>query len=156
MSLRRWASRPRRTGWRGRATAAVAAILAAALLSACGGATVSLSLKPGTVSACYRALPVARLALHDTSAVLQGVHRMPVDRLARTMPEITLPTGDDDTEVCAFAFKGTFVAGQVTGAPPQSQGRFAVVVVDSKRLDLLVSYVGTYLPVHFKHNVAAG
>jgi hypothetical protein len=132
----------------------IAALTCGAVLAACGGASESLSLKPGTVSACYRALPIARVALHDNSAKLQGVHRMPFDTLARTLPGVTLPTGDDDTEVCAFAFTGRFTAGQVTDAPPQSQGSYALVAVDSKHLDLVISYVGAQLPPHPKPKAA--
>jgi hypothetical protein len=135
----------------------IAVLTCGIVLAACGGASESLSLKPGTVSACYRALPIARVALHDSSAKLQGVHRMPFDTLVRTLPGVTLPTGDDDTddtEVCAFAFTGKFTPGQVTDAPPQSQGSYAVVAVDSKHLDLVISYVGAQLPKHPKRKVA--
>jgi hypothetical protein len=114
---------------------------------------VSLSLKPGTVSACYRGLPTARLALHTTSIKLRGVHRMPLDTLLRTLPGATRPSGDDDAEVCVYAFQGYFAPGQVTGAPPASQGDFAVVAIGSRDLDLVASYVGERLPPHLSRVV---
>jgi len=129
-------------------------VVALSTVAACATAPVSLSLRPGAVSACYRGLPTARAALHETSAKLKGVHRIPFDTLHKRFPTFAMPAGDDDTEVCTFAFTGTFRPGQVTGAPPSSQGPVAVVAVSSKKLLLVTSWVGNSLPKALGRRVA--
>ena len=105
------------------------------------------------MSACYRGLPAARTALHEDTAKLTGVHRVPYDTLHKRLPTISLPSGDQDSEVCTFAFHGQFQPGQVTGAPPSAQGTDAVVVISSKKLVLLTSWVGDHLPSAFGRRV---
>lgn len=135
-------------------------VAAAMLLVACGSSDQSLSLKPGQVSGCYRGLPTARVALHEDSAKLRGVHRVTVNRLLRFLPSVTvpgasLPVKDSATMVCTFTFEGHFRPGQVTGAAPQAQGPEAVVVVSSEDLHLVASYVGQGLPHRASRRVAS-
>jgi len=131
--------------------AALAAVVVVAMTvaAACGTGGVSISVNSGAVGVCYRALPAARIALHDPSAKLNGVHRVPFDDLHKRFPTIVMPVGDDDTEVCTFAFTGTFRPGQVTGAPTSEQGPVALVVVSSKKLALVTSWVGNQVPKSF-------
>jgi hypothetical protein len=136
------------------------ALAAAVLLGACGSSEISLSLKPGVVSDCYRGLPTARAAVHEDSAKLEGVHRVPLDRVLHFLPTATVPgttlsVKDTDTEVCTFAFLGHFLPGQVTDAPPSAEGPVAIVVVSSNNLHLLASYVGMGLPHRFSGRVAS-
>lgn len=133
-----------------------AGLALAAVAAGCGANPVSLSLRAGTVSVCYRGLPTARAALHDDQAKLRGVHRVPVDRLEKELPAVTLPAGDNDTEVCAYSFRGTFHPGQVTGAPPDAQGPYAVILVSSKQLRLVASYVGGNVPSALGERLAGG
>lgn len=139
---------------------AALAVAAAVLLAACGSGEISLSLKPGEVSDCYRGLPTARAALHEKSAMLEGVHRVTIDHVLQFLPTVTtpgttLPVKNSDPEVCTFAFEGHFTPGQVTGAPPGAHGPVAIVVVSSKNLQLLASYVGERLPHRFSRRVAS-
>ncbi len=53
---------------------------------------------------------------------------------------------DDDTQVCAVAFKGNFASGQVDLAPSSEQGPYAVVLVSSRNSRLVASAVLTHLP----------
>ncbi|MCL2394127.1 MAG: hypothetical protein FWC87_05495 [Acidimicrobiaceae bacterium] len=136
------------------------AVAAAGLLTACGSGEVSLSLQPGSVSDCYRGLPTAKAAIHEDSATLQGVHRVTLNRVLHFLPGVTvpgtsLPVKGTEVEVCTFAFEGHFMPRQVTGAPPQAQGPVAIVVVDSKDLRLVASYVGQGLPHRFSRRVAS-
>ena len=131
------------------AALAVGLAVTVSAVTACGTAGVSISVNPGAVSVCYRGLPTARNALNDRSAKLNGVHREPFDNLHKRVPSITMPVGDDDTEVCTFAFTGTFRPGQVTGAPTAEQGTVALIVVSSKKLELVTSWVGNQLPKSF-------
>ncbi|MBV9660496.1 MAG: hypothetical protein JO337_05000, partial [Acidimicrobiales bacterium] len=54
------------------------ALAAVVMLAAgCNGNTPGVS--NGSVSACYRAIPAGRSAIHDSKAQLIGVHRVPVE-----------------------------------------------------------------------------
>jgi hypothetical protein len=126
---------------------AVAGILAALLLlGACG--TPRPSLSNGSVSACYRAIPTARAAIHENRATLISVHRVPADRVRGQLSATAQTTlaGDNDTTVCAVAFKGTFTPGQVDLAPPNQEGRYALVLVSSRKLHLVATAVLNQLP----------
>lgn len=124
------------------------ALLAAlALLSVTGcGSTPGVS--NGSVSACYRAIPVGRDAVHDRGAKLLGVHRVPVDQVRSHLPSSAQAqlAAEDDTTVCEMSFKGPFRAGQVDMAPPGEGGPYALVLVSSKRLHLVGSVVLNHLP----------
>jgi len=129
------------------AAAVIAGILVATTLGSCGAAP-SPGLSNGSVSACYRAIPTARKAIHNSEATLIGVHRIPVDSVeSRLPPEAKSQlAGDNDTTVCAIAFHGKFTVGQVDLAPPDRSGSYAVVLVSSKRLKLIDSAVLNHLP----------
>ncbi|MBO0732594.1 MAG: hypothetical protein J2P57_25260, partial [Acidimicrobiaceae bacterium] len=47
-------------------------------VTACG---VRPGISNGSVSACFRALPTARAAIHDPSARMIGLHRLRVDQV---------------------------------------------------------------------------
>lgn len=122
------------------------AILAAALFAGCG--TPHPGLSNGSVSACYRAIPTAKAAVHDPHARFIGVHRISADQVQGQLPPTaqTILTGDKDTTVCAIAFKGTFGPGQVESAPPNQQGSYAIVLLTSRHLRLLAAVVVDHLP----------
>ena len=123
-----------------------AALLGAALIAGCGAPTPGLS--NGSVSACYRAIPTGRQAVHDPHATLIGVHRIPADKVRERLPvsEQHQLAADNDTTVCAVAFKGNFQPGQVDLAPSGEAGAYAVVLVSSKKLRLIDSVVLDHLP----------
>ncbi|HEX4864550.1 MAG TPA: hypothetical protein VFV02_10780, partial [Acidimicrobiales bacterium] len=126
-----------------------ALLVAGVLVAATGcGATPTPGLSNGSVSACYRAIPTARHAIHDPHATVIGVHRIPADRVKSHLPPSaqSLLAGDNDTTVCAVAFHGKFVAGQVDLAPTAEAGNYAVVLVSSKKLQLIDSAVLNHLP----------
>jgi hypothetical protein len=124
------------------ATAAVFALV----LGSCSTAHPGLS--NGSVSACYRAIPAARAALRNDHANLVGVHRVPADSVRSDLPPNAqaMLAADEDTTVCALSFRGMFMPGQVTMAPADQAGRYAVVLVTSRRLRLLASVVLDQLP----------
>lgn len=124
----------------------VATVLAAALIGGCG--TPHPGLSNGSVSACFRAIPTAKAALHEPQAAFIGVHRVSAESVQGRLPPSarSVLQGDNDTTVCAVAFKGTFASGQVTGAPPNQRGRYAIVLVTSRHLDVLASVVLNQLP----------
>jgi hypothetical protein len=118
----------------------------AALVAGCGAPRPGVS--NGSVSACYRAIPTAKAALHDSHATMIGVHRVSADKLRSHLP---LPAqaalaSEDDSQLCAVAFKGDFAPGQVDLAPSDEQGRYAVVLVSSHDSRLVGSVVLVHLP----------
>lgn len=117
-------------------------------LSAC---TQTPGVSNGSVSVCYRAIPIGRSAIHEKSAKLVGVHRLPADVVRSHLPPSAQSqlADENDTAVCAMTFHGTFRAGQVDRASPQQTGTYAIVVVSSLRLHLLGSVVLDQLPPMF-------
>jgi hypothetical protein len=136
-----------RRGRRAGAGAVIAAVLLGGV-TGCGG--IDLQGLRGSVSACYRAIPVAHDAVRDPRAQLLGVHRVPADQVAGHLPPDQRSTVEKDTTVCAVAFKGPFAAGQVMQAPPADQGEYAIVLVTSRKLELVHSYVLATLPKRFR------
>lgn len=118
----------------------------AVLLSSCGAPHPGVS--NGSVSACYRAIPTARAAVHDSHAAMIGVHRVSADKVRDHLPPSAQAelASEDDTQVCAVAFKGNFASGQVDLAPSNEQGPYAVVLVSSRDSRLVASAVLTHLP----------
>jgi hypothetical protein len=127
-----------------------ASLAVVALLTGFGltGCTPRPGLSNGSVSACYRAIPAARAAVHDTQASLIGVHRIPADRVRGQLSSEAQATlsNDNDTSVCTVAFKGTFSPGQVQSAPQEEAGHYALVLVTSRHLHVLAAVVLNQLP----------
>ncbi|HUZ19664.1 MAG TPA: hypothetical protein VMU75_03720 [Acidimicrobiales bacterium] len=123
-----------------------AAGVLASLIAGCGAPTPGLS--NGSVSACYRAIPTGRQAVHDPHATLIGVHRIPADKVRERLPlkEQHQLAADNDTTVCVVAFKGEFRPGQVDLAPSGESGTYAVVLISSKKLRLIDAAVLDHLP----------
>ncbi len=117
-----------------------------ALLAGCGAPHPGLS--NGSVSACYRAIPAAWTIVHARDATLVSVHRMSADKVrGQLSSEAQLAlSNDNDTSVCAVAFKGPFAPGQVALAPPDLTGRYALVLVTSRDLHVLAAAVLSQLP----------
>lgn len=132
-------------------TRTAAGILCAASTLSLGACASTPRVTNGSVSACYRAIPVGRSAVHDRSAMLIGVHRVPVDSVRSHLPpsaQAQLAT-EDDTTVCEMSFRGTFQPGQVEMAPPDQGGSYALVLVSSKHLHVVASVVLDHLPRAF-------
>lgn len=125
----------------------------AALLSGAAGAGCSTGpgVSNGSVSVCYRAIPIGRQAVGERSATLIGVHRIAVDQVRSQLPVATRDelAAENDGAVCAMAFRGHFAAGQVTGAPSAQSGQYALVLVSSRRLHLVAAVVLDRLPRAF-------
>ena len=134
----------------GRRTTRLVLGLAATCAGVVGCGVAHPGITNGAITGCFQSLPPARAALHDTSAHLIGVHRLAADQIpARLRSQPSLP-GELDTTVCAVAFKGPFMAGQVTGAQPGEAGEYAVVLVNATRRTVVASYVGDHLPHNLK------
>jgi hypothetical protein len=126
-----------------------ALVVASALITSCGATHPNVT--NGSVSVCFRAIPVAKAAVHESQARLVGVHRLAVDTVRSKLPPSVSAelTAENDHVVCAVAFKGTFAPGQVDQAPPGDHGTYAVVLVSSRHLRLVDSFVLDSLPKAF-------
>ncbi|MHB1928030.1 MAG: hypothetical protein ACYCUG_01100 [Acidimicrobiales bacterium] len=119
-------------------------LVLAAALAGCGG--TGLALGPRSVSACYRSIPAAVAAVHDSDARLLGVHHLPLVALRRRNASLLAAWPGGDPTVCAVALEGPFAPGQVDGAPPSARGRYALVVLEARSGRVLGSTVTNYLP----------
>lgn len=138
-------------GTTARRTAAVTAVAVAAIAVPFTGCQATPRVTNGSVSVCYRAIPVGRKAVNDRAAKLIGVHRVPVDSVRSHLPKSAQDqlAAEDDTKVCEMSFEGDFRAGQVNMAPPAESGPYALVLVSSKHLHLVGSIVLKDLPHAF-------
>lgn len=126
-------------------------VLLAALLLATSCSSTRPGVSNGSVTVCFRAIPVAKAALNDKHATLIGVHRVAVDHVRADLPPAVSAemNAENDKVVCAVAFKDNFLAGQVDLAPSTEQGQYAVVLVTSRHLHLVRSFVLAQLPSAF-------
>jgi hypothetical protein len=115
-------------------------------VSACGSGGVDIGSR--SVTACYRAIPVARAAVKDPTARLLGVHSMVARHLhAAVLTRLTTALPPNDP-LCVVALGGPFGVGQV-GVASGAAGRYAVVVVTSRRLEVVGVLVTDHLPRRF-------
>jgi hypothetical protein len=129
------------------ALAAAAIVAALSGLTGCAGARNSL----GTgASACFRALPAARDAIHDKGRLV-GVRRVPAEMLHNALPPNATSSSLPDQELCVFAFNGAYAPGSVTGAQNTNSGRYAIVALGSKHPSVVAAWVLDDLPTRFRH-----
>jgi hypothetical protein len=123
---------------------------------------LKLPAPPVGLSDCYEGLPLAEGALNAPRGTFQ-VHGVKlvnphvVQRLVRSrFPKnpSSVPPVAAGTRVCAFAFTGTFPAGQVAFAPQNVSGKAAIVLVTTKE-KLLFSFVLAKLPENFGRTFTA-
>ena len=116
---------------------------------------------PVGLGACYESLPLAEGALDTpkSSYVFHGVELVSPKDMAhlvrRRFPHNPSASYNPalGQKVCAFAFTGTFPAGQVAEAPPDVSGKAAIVLTTTNRR-LLFSFVLAKLPVNFSRPLA--
>lgn len=145
----------RRAASKGRKSTPTALTLLLAATLALGGC--HRPSPPVGLANCYQGLPLAVAALNAPKGTYKfsGVQlvrpghltklvhrRFPHSKSASYNPP---PVG---TQVCAFAFTGTFPAGQVADAPAGVSGKAAIVLVTTHR-QLLFSFVLAKLPISF-------
>jgi len=108
-------------------------------------------------SPCFRALPVARDAIHDRG-VFGGVRLVTAKDLAKRthlLDVLVARAGGKLHDVCVVEYRGTFRLDQVERpighAPPGGVGRYAIVVVSRASNRLLATFVRATQPVRFRH-----
>jgi len=139
---------------RWRSLTAVAAVAVAASLAGCTAARNTLGT---TSSPCFRALPVAKSAVHGRGS-FAGVRLISSSELSKLphlkgVIEARSPTRLHD--VCAVAYRGKFRRDQVARpagrVPSTGVGHFAVVVVSSPQNKLLATVLLQSAPLRFRH-----
>jgi hypothetical protein len=116
------------------------------VLAGCGGPRNALNT---SASACFRGLPTATAAVGPKGRVV-GVRTVARRVLARDLPQADRIPAD---VVCAVAYRGDFVPGDVANADPPGPGRFAVVALDTRGSHVLATFVVDTLPIPFHHRV---
>lgn len=144
---------PGRSARRAPAVALVLVLLAGALA---GCNHTVLPKPPVGLSDCYESLPLAEGALNEpkTGYTFKGVKLVTpkdVEKLVKRRYPKTVPAHLDipaNASICAFAFTGSFAAGQVAGAESNASGKAAIVLTTTGRR-LLFSFVIATLPEKF-------
>jgi hypothetical protein len=131
---------------------AVAPLLALVLL---GGCTSPRNALGTNSSPCFRALAVAKSAVHGVGH-FDGVRYLSVSAflgaIRHAEPASTMPAGLRGTKdpVCVVNYRGSFSSSRVAkGWPVGRSGHYAVVAVDAKTDDLLGTLVLRRSPVRF-------
>ncbi|HEU5004045.1 MAG TPA: lipoprotein [Actinomycetota bacterium] len=123
-------------------------VVAVAALALAGCAGQRNSLGTGS-SACFRALPAARAAVHQQGRYL-GVRQVKASAVAKRHAEFAAFGSET---LCIVAFQGSFEPGSVNGANPAKGGAYAVVAVDAKTAKAVAAFVVDRLPLRFTHPV---
>ena len=134
--------------------ASLAATAAFGVMSGCAAARDTL----GTNSSpCYRALAIAKDAVHD-HGTFAGVRLETVSAL-KTLKHVdallkarsTIPLHN----VCVVSYRGSFRTTEVSRpagrAPASGVGHFAIVVISTPQNKLLATFVLEKEPVRFRH-----
>ena len=147
---------------RGGMRAVVIGLMTAALSAGVAACThPKLPTPPVGLADCYEGLPLAEGALnaprgsyefHGVKLVKPSVMELLVHRRFPRNPS-SVPPVAAGTRVCAFAFTGSFLAGQVAFAPQDVSGKAAIVLVTTKE-KLLFSFVLAKLPENFAKTFA--
>lgn len=151
---------PGRPRWRRRAGAATVCLVVLSLPVFCGGCTGARNDLGTTSSQCFRAIPVARAAVHGRGSyagtVLVSVASL---RTTSRLRLVASHAGPNVRALCLVAYKGTYhledVTGDVGTAPAGGVGTYAVAVVSSPGNLLLGTVIFRNVPVRFRH-VSAG
>jgi hypothetical protein len=138
----------------GTAAGLIALSLGLAGLSGCTSARNTL----GTNSSlCFRALAVARDAVHNKGQ-FAGVRLVRVAALVHNSnlrQELVARSGGQLRDVCLVSYRGQFRLDQVDRpmgrAPKSGTGRFAIVAVSVPRNKLIATVVLGREPVRFRH-----
>jgi hypothetical protein len=127
-----------------RVVVTVAAVMVAVLLTA--GCAAPRNTLGTSASACFRALPTARTAVHDRGRFL-GVRRVSRSRFVKIF-HADPPPG---REFCVVGFAGPYKPGEVDRAAPDAAGRYALLVVTMRGTTLLRTFVVDRSPLRFGH-----
>jgi hypothetical protein len=145
---------PRRAG---RVRVVVASLAAIAALGAASGCTAARDTLGTNSSPCFRALAIAKDAVHDrgtfagvrlenASALKTLKHGGQVLKARSTTPLHSL---------CVVSYRGSFRTTEVSRpagrAPTSGVGHFAIVVISTPQNKLLATFVLEREPVRFRH-----
>ena len=134
-----------RSRWRRPRLMLAVALAVALALAACGSPRTSL----GTdASACFRALPVARQAVHERGRLV-GVLRVSSEHALRIVPHENIRSVGS---VCLVGFHDSYNKNNVDGVVRADGSKFAIVAVALDRRPRRLGTVLTdQLPERFSH-----
>lgn len=142
---------------RRRAIALVLLALATGPVSVLGGCTSVRNTLGTNASPCFRALAVAKEAVHDRGT-FTGVHLVSSKTLAQDAhleDVLSARAGMTVKTVCVVSYRGSFRLDQVERpfdhVPRGGVGRYAIVVVSEPQNRLLGTAVRSRQPLRFGH-----
>ena len=122
----------------------LACVLGPVALGACAAPRQTLGTRN---SACFRSLPTARTAVHD-SGRLVGVRRVSRNTLLHAFPSAQLPSGN---EFCVVGFSDDYRNDKVDRPAGSPIGKYAVVVVTMRGTTALQTFLVDRVPFHLRH-----
>jgi hypothetical protein len=125
-------------------SAAVAGVLLVVLCTA--GCAAPRNTLGTSSSACFRALPTAKTAVHQKGRLV-GVRRAHRSTVEQALPKADLGTG---REYCVVGFSGPFKSTDVDRPAGGTEGRYAVVVVTGRGTTALQTFLLDRLPLRLR------
>ena len=122
----------------------LACALCGLVLGACAAPRQTLGTRN---SACFRSLPTAKAAVHD-SGRLVGVRRVSRDTLLHDFPTAQLPPG---REFCVVGFSDDYRNDKVDHPAGAPIGKYAVVVVTMRGTTALQTFLVDRVPFRLRH-----
>ena len=98
-------------------------------------------------SACFRALPTAKAAVHHHGRLV-GVRKVSRPTLLRAVPQSDPPDGRD---FCVVGFSGPYRSQDVDRPSGPPSGHYAMVVVTTRGTAALRTYLADHLPLRLRH-----
>jgi hypothetical protein len=120
------------------------ALVGATALAGCAAPRQTL----GTSSSpCFRSLPTARAAVHD-SGRLVGVRRVSRTTLLHAFPNAQLTSGRD---FCVVGFSDDYRSENVDRPAGVPVGKYAVVIVNMRGTTIVQTFLLDHLPLRLRH-----
>ena len=126
------------------ALAAASLLVALAVGAACAAPRNTLGTR---ASACFRALPTAKAAVHHKGRLV-GVRRVARKDVEHAFPNAALGSGHD---YCIVGFSGPYGTADVDRPAGEAGGRYAVVVVTARGTTALQTFLSDRLPLRLRH-----
>ena len=122
----------------------VTCLLGAAALGACAAPRQTLGTRN---SACFRSLPTAKAAVHDSGRLI-GVRRVSRDTLLKDFPNAQLSPGKD---FCVVGFSDDYRNDKVDHPAGAATGKYAVVIVNMRGTTVLHTFLVEHIPFRLRH-----
>jgi hypothetical protein len=122
----------------------VATCVALTALAGCAAPRQALGTRS---SACFRSLPTARTAVHESGRFV-GVRRVSRTSVLHAFPSAALPA---DHDFCVVGFSDDYRTEKVDHPAGSPIGKYAVVVVNMRGTSALQTFLVDKIPFRLRH-----